>query len=417
MIVLSSMNEPSNAQSWKKVHLGDVCCLRAESVHPTENDEAVYVGLEHIDSGDTRLARSGLAADVTSAKSRFRRGDILYGKLRPYLDKAVQAKQDGICSTDILVLKANESALPDYLAYLVHSNAFLQYAIRTTRGVNHPRTSWASLKGFEFAIPPLPEQRAITRALGAVQKAKEARQRELAFERERKAALMQYLFTHGTRGEVRKPTKLGEFPESWQLSVLGEVFQTQLGKMLSQKSKTGQNSKPYLRNANVQWGRVNCSDILEMDFSKKECERFRLKYGDILVCEGGEVGRTAVWRDELPECYFQKAIHRLRPVSDEMDSGFFLHWMERAFRLTNLYGVAGTQTTIAHLPQEKLTAMHIPMPPLQEQVKIASALNACDGKVKSLEKETGLLHELFKTMLEELMTGRLSALPLVKAAA
>jgi len=89
--------------------------------------------------------------------------------------------------------------------------------------------------------------------------------------------------------------------------------------------------------------------------------------------------------------------------------------MERAFHLEQIYGIAGTQTTIAHLPQDKLSAMLIPKPNMTEQQQIAAILQACDSKITALEKEIALQEELFRALLEELMSGRLSALPLVEA--
>ena len=399
-------------KGWKVSSLGDVCNLRRESINPTENLHFPYVGLEHIDSGVPNLLRFGKANEVKSSKSKFYPNDVLYGKLRPYLDKAAISECEGFCSTDILVIQNKTNFDSYFLVYLLHTNEFLDHAVRTTKGVNHPRTSWQSVTEFIFSLPPLEEQRAIATTLRTIQTAKEARQKELALERERKAALMDYLFTHGTRNEPRKQTELGEIPESWRVVKIEEVFETQLGKMLSQKSKTGISYKKYLRNANVKWGYIDCSEIFEMDFNEQEMQKFKLKTGDILMCEGGEIGRTAIWRDELAECYFQKTIHRLRPRSRDVVTEFFFFWIERAFRFGNIYGVTGTATTIAHFPQEKLRVAKIPLPEASLQKEIVDVLSNCDTKITTLEREINLHDELFRAMLEELMTGKLSSLPL-----
>ncbi|GER88961.1 hypothetical protein KDW_31230 [Dictyobacter vulcani] len=309
------------------------------------------------------------------------------------------------------ILSARKETVDNlFLVYLLNYMNIGLFITGTTRG----KLTQGTMLNIPIFFPPLPEQRAIAHTLQTVQNTIQVRCKELELERERKAALMQYLFTYGTCDEVLKQTEIGMMPKKWEIVRLGEVFETQLGKMLSQKARTGKSSKPYMRNANVQWGRVECEDVLEMDFDEREKEKFRLQYGDILVCEGGEIGRTAIWRDELAECYFQKAIHRLRPRGNQMLPAFFLHHMERAFRHQNIYGIAGTQTTIAHLPQDKLSAMRIPKPPIDEQREIAQILDACDNKLSALEKEITLHEEFFRTMLEELMTGRLSALPLVE---
>ena len=126
------------------------------------------MGLEHIDSGESILKRWGEASEVTSAKNRFYPDDVLYGKLRAYLDKAVIAEMEGICSTDILVVTANSKMLPRFLVYLFHTHSLIGHAVATSTGVNHPRTSWNSLGEFTFAFPPLPEQRTIADVFEAI---------------------------------------------------------------------------------------------------------------------------------------------------------------------------------------------------------------------------------------------------------
>ena len=136
-------------------------------------------------------------------------------------------------------------------------------------------------------------------------------------------------------------TEVGYLPKTWKLQRLGDVFETQLGKMLSQKAHGGDAPRPYLRNKNVQWGSIDTSDMLQMDFSEREKAKFQLRSGDLLVCEGGVPGRSAIWNGTIQECYYQKALHRLRPRNDSMINKFMLHWLRFAFDLQNLYGVAG----------------------------------------------------------------------------
>lgn len=350
---------------------------------------------------------------TASATHLVPKGSLLVGT-RVGVGKAVVNLLDIAISQDLTGTRLDTvRALPEFIAYQFKTGRIQDYLAGRKRGTTIKGISRFDLEAVPLYLPPLPEQRAIARALRSVQAAIQARRREVALERERKAALMQRLFTHGTRGEATKLTEIGEMPVSWRVVRLGELFEAQLGKMLSQKARAGISSRPYMRNANVQWGRVDCADVLEMDFDDGERRKFRLMRGDILICEGGEVGRTAIWEDELPECYFQKAVHRLRPRDSRMLPSFLLHHMERAFRYESLYGVAGTETTIAHLPQEKLVAMWIPEPHPDEQRDIAGVLGAIGVRIAALEHEAALLDELFRALLDALMTGRLSALPLV----
>jgi type I restriction enzyme S subunit len=167
---------------WRVVRLGEVATLSTKAVDPANAGTKRYIGLEHIEPGNIRIQRWGKADDVRSLKTAFQQGDVLYGKLRPYLDKAVLAEWDGICSTDILVIRAQSNLLPEFLAYLLHTSQFIAYAISTTTGVNHPRTSWKALQKFPIPLPPLSEQREIARMLQAVDA-------KIAAEQTRRAAL------------------------------------------------------------------------------------------------------------------------------------------------------------------------------------------------------------------------------------
>lgn len=126
------MNEIDLPKHWKNVQLKEIANLRRENIQPEDNLCLNYVGLAHIDSGESQLKRYGSASEVKSTKNRFYLNDILYGKLRAYLDKAVIAEMEGICSTDILVVTANSKVIPRFLVYLLHTEAFVNHAIATS---------------------------------------------------------------------------------------------------------------------------------------------------------------------------------------------------------------------------------------------------------------------------------------------
>jgi len=160
----------------------------------------------------------------------------------------------------------------------------------------------------------------------------------------------------------------------WPTAPLQEVAETRLGKMLSRKSKTGSGELPYLRNQNVQWGRFDLRDVSVMNFDSDELERFRLEAGDLLVCEGGVVGRCAVWEGQLPQCYYQKALHRVRPsaaVRAKWIAMVLEHFAHEGLLATHSGGI-----TIQHLPQEDLRRLAIPLPPLHDQDEMISRLEA-----------------------------------------
>ncbi len=166
-------------RSWEVVQLKEIANLRRENVQPKDSQGLNFVGLEHIDSGESILQRWGDASEMKSAKTHFYPNDVLYGKLRSYLDKAVIAEMAGICSTDILVFTVNSKAAPRFLVYLLHTETFVNHAIATSTGISHPRTSWDSLGKFTFALPPLSEQHAIAAVFQAIDEKIAALEREV----------------------------------------------------------------------------------------------------------------------------------------------------------------------------------------------------------------------------------------------
>jgi len=164
-----------------------------------------------------------------------------------------------------------------------------------------------------------------------------------------------------------------QLADGWRWVKLGKVCEIQLGKMLSPKSKVGKHPRSYLRNANVQWGRFDLAHVSLMDFTETEARKFELRKGDLLVCEGGEPGRAAVWNEEIKPCYYQKALHRLRPIGGLIDPSFVMWRMWLGANAAEFSG-SHAKTTIAHLPAIRLAQLPIQLPPLAEQKRIAGIL-------------------------------------------
>lgn len=217
-----------------------------------------------------------------------------------------------------------------------------------------PNLSQSKLCELPIPVPRPSEQQKIASVLGLVQRAIEEQERLLALTNELKKTLLHKLFTVGLRGETQKQTEIGPVPGSWEVRKIGDIFHTQLGKMLSQKSRVGQAPKPYLRNKNVQWGRIDVADLLKMDFNERELSKHRLLPGDLLVCEGGEPGRAALWNGEIGECYYQKALHRLRPKDGRVTNPFLAHWLMFSLKLQKLYDVAGGEFNNCTSPRSSI---------------------------------------------------------------
>jgi type I restriction enzyme S subunit len=143
--------------------------------------------------------------------------------------------------------------------------------------------------------------------------------------------------------------------------------------------------KPYLRNTNVQWMRFELDDVKDMRVEEREVEELRLKAGDLLICEGGEPGRCAIWRDEVGEMYFQKAIHRVRPC-DAVTSEFLALNLQIDCANGVLAGFF-TGATIKHLTGRSLAAYPVPIPPLAEQRRIVAKVEQLMALVDALETQ------------------------------
>jgi len=187
---------------------------------------------------------------------------------------------------------------------------------------------------------------------------------------------------------------LGAVPAHWDIAAVGYRYEVLLGKMLDEKRITGNHLAPYLRNIDVQWDRINVEDLPQMDFSGGDLKRYSIVPGDLLVCEGGEVGRAAIWRGELPECYYQKAIHRLRRRREAADHPRFMFYVLRMAAAIGVFEASEGKSTIAHLTAESLRRYRFAFPPRREQECIAQFLDRETAKIDALVAEQQRLIEL-----------------------
>ncbi|WP_305730858.1 restriction endonuclease subunit S [Trichlorobacter ammonificans] len=184
---------------------------------------------------------------------------------------------------------------------------------------------------------------------------------------------------------------------------IGDLFDVQLGKMLNEKAKQG-NLLPYLANFNVRWGSFDLTRLNEMTFSEKERKKFSLERGDLLMCEGGEIGRCAVWEEAYQPIYFQKALHRLRPLSRGTNAEFYCYFMQYIASKGDLPKLVG-ETSIAHLTREKLLCLRVPAPPLPEQTAIASLLSIWDLAIEKTERLIAAKEKQYLGLLSRLITN------------
>jgi len=403
-------------EEWAVVKLGQVVTVSTKVVDPSTVGAKRYVGLEHIQSGSVRLRHWGKADDVRSLKTRFQQGDVLYGKLRPYLDKAVLAEWEGVCSTDILVLKAQESLLSEFLVFLVHTPQFIEYAVSTMTGVNHPRTSWKALRTFALPLPPIGEQRAIAYVLRTVQRAKEATEGVIAALRQLKKSLMQHLFTYGPvpvteRDRVPlKETEIGPIPAHWRVVRLGEVLQLIRNGLTHRQERTDKGF-PVTRIETISTGAVNPYKVGYVSaIDKQRIEKYRLWPGDILFSHiNSEVhlGKTAIYEGNPPLLLHGMNLLLLR-TNGQLCDAYFLFYLLNLYRVNGIFlRLAARAVGQASINMGKLRNLLVPLPEFPEQREIARILQAVDQKIAAEEARRGALEAVFKSLLQQLMTGRI----------
>ena len=203
---------------------------------------------------------------------------------------------------------------------------------------------------------------------------------------------------------------LGEVPEHWAVSLLKRRYQVTLGKMLkSNQTSPDETEEFYLRAANIHWRGVDTTDVKRMWFTAEEKGQLKLCKGDLLVCEGGDVGRSALWDAEIEGCYIQNSIHRIRARKDA-DTRFLYYWLY-FIKHAGYIDTICNKATIAHFTVEKVEATPCVYPPLEEQKKIAAFLDQTtadiDEAIDKKQRLIELLKELKQVTISEAVTGKI----------
>ena len=213
------------------------------------------------------------------------------------------------------------------------------------------------------------------------------------------------------KGEIKKQKSLAEvdeeekpyaLPLSWEWVRFDSISNTRLGKMLDKAKNKGE-LRPYLRNTNVQWFTFEIDDLKNMRFEERELDEYRVSPGDLVICEGGEPGRCAVWQGEVEDMFLQKALHRARPWLGV--SPFFLQFCLRAAAQSAFLDQFFTGATIKHFSGEKLAKYPVPLPPLAEQHRIVTKIDQlmalCDQLKTRLTQARQLNEQLTSTLVEQ----------------
>lgn len=356
-----------------------------------------------------------------------RRGDIAYNSMRMWQGAVGVSPTDGLISPAYVVAKPLASVVSGYYASLFKTPMFMKEVIDWSRGIvmDRNRLYWDQFKQIAVPIFDSDEQAAIVRFLDHANRTIvdfiRSKRKLIGLLNDQKQAIIHRAVTRGLDPHVPlKPSGipwLGDIPQHWEVSSLRMRYSVELGKMLDAKKITGRHLVPYLRNRDVQWDKIHVDDLPLMDISLVEFPRYTVSKGDLLVCEGGQVGRCAFWNEELPVCGFQKALHRIRASSMRRDfPRFFFYQMQLAAGL-GIFAADGNENTIAHLTCEKLRSHRFAFPPHSEQEVVAKYLDAelqtANTAIARTEREIALMQEYRTRLTADVVTGKLD----VRAAA
>ena len=422
------MHEMNFRGHWKTIRLEKIADIRAGSAFPIKyqgNIEGKYpfykVSDMNLTGNETLMRASNNWVEENTVKTLkaklFPKDTVIF----PKVGAAVHTNKKRILSTNGLVdnnvmgvtIRDYNLCIPYYLLYWFE---FIDLGDLSNPGPL-PAITATTVKNTKIFLPPLPEQRAIAHVLQTIQEAKSTRQREIALERERKAALMDYLFSHGMKDEPRKQTEIGEIPESWETMRLAEAA------IFTKKPRDLRYSE-YSEIPFVPMELIPIAKLFSEEFRLKTNDELKsgtyFEPGDILlpkITPSFENGKQCIIK-ELPTPFgiATTEVIPIREVEGVSDISYLFYYLLLPNVRTSLAGKMQGTTGRQRLNKEALVNLEIPVPPLPEQRAIANIFRTIDEKTAALEREVEHLDELFHAMLDELMTGQRSAVPLIDQA-
>jgi type I restriction enzyme S subunit len=345
-------------------------------------------------------------------KSKYLRvvpGDIAYNTMRMWEGRSAYATIEGLISPAYTVCVPAKKTNSLFFSYYFKSDPIVRQFRRYSQGLvkDTLNLKYEAFSRIELTYPAkISEQRKIADCLTSLDEVISAQGRKVEALKAHKRGLMQQLFPR--EGESVPRLRFSEFRDGpgWRRMPLGEIAEIKLGKMLDGNKHTSGRLLPYINNISLQWNDVDTSDLPQMYFNERELERYGLQAGDVLVCEGGEPGRSAVWDGRLPHLKFQKAIHRVR---------FHVLFVPKILVLY-LEAIAGTTAFeslftgggIKHLTRETFAKLTIPVMPFPEQQRIAGCLSSLDAQIAAESNrlaalkthKQGLMQQLFPSPAE-----------------
>lgn len=373
-----------------------------------ETVDLPYVGLEHITSWSGEIALDE-SANPVGVVSLFQPGDILFGKLRPYLAKVSLVDFHGACSTEALVLRPHRGVSARYLRYVLVDVPFIDRVTASTNGAKMPRASWEFIGAQPVPVPDLPTQEVIAdfldRETARIDRLIEKKRELVEKLEEKRSALSSHAVTRGLNSNVSLRHTDSPFvpllPAHWTLPKLKQLAVVKTGITLGRKIPEGAKSVevPYLRVANVQAGWLDLTEITTIAVLPHELEQFRLQKGDVLMNEGGDadkLGRGVIWDGQIDPCLHQNHVFAVRPREPELGEWIVLATNARHGR-DYFYLNSKQSTNLASIAKSRVEQFPVPLPPKDERRAIVKHVNE---KVERINRTQAKIQESIQRFRE-----------------
>jgi len=393
------------------VKFGEVVRQCKESVDRDNNSFERYVEGGHMDSESIHICRWGeFGADyVGPAFHRiFRKGQVLYGSRRTYLKKVAIAGFDGITANTTFVCETkNQNVfMQELLPFLMLTDSFTEHSIRESKGSTNPYINWPDIAKYEFPLPPLDEQKRMAEILWAADEAvKHIITLESEAEKARRVSLFEFM-ANGAGEKFRGLTSRSA-TGPWRVERVFKVGDVQLDRQRAPKYQSGKWTRPYLRVANVFDSYFDLEDVLSMDFDNRDFARYELRSGDILLNEGQSrelVGRCAMFADQVEGCCFQNTLIRFRCGDEIIPESAFSYFQYLFYRET-FAAISRQTTSIAHLGADTFKKLFMPVPPIDEQRKIAGVMDRFNASKRDLARQRENVKRTRQTLINGLIGG------------
>ena len=399
---------------WFEKKLRYLVKLRGEKSVTT--DYKKYVGLENIMSQTGQYVQTGIEVDLTENLT-FEVGDILFGKLRPYLRKYWRAEFSGTASSEFVIIKGSSLNL-NFLFWAIQSDSFINDVDSSTYGSKMPRASWEYMKNIKLPFPESIEEQTqiadfLDKKVAQLDKVKSLLEEQIKTLEDYRQSLIYETVTKGLDKTV--PLKdsgvdwIGQIPEGWGVGKLKYYFDVQLGKMLQPSAINGNDIEiDYLRAINVQWDNISVDNLSKMWCNPSEVSKYEIMNGDLLVCEGGEVGRCGIVEYLSDRAIIQNAVHRIR--SAERANVRFLNYYIQHTTKSKWFDILCNKATIAHLTSEKLLNTLVVLPSISEQIQIADFLDKKTEQINQMiaikKEQIENINKQRQTLIYDVVTGK-----------